>query len=135
MADEDFNLSEPNQLLPSIIQQLVFEDNILRKMNGIDTLLSALDDDLAKKINAQQYQKWLHSFLENIDFVRKLSLHCKVCEIPETALELYGTDYLTHPEFQFDEEFNKKVVLINKKLSEILGHILREFNTMDSFDI
>lgn len=135
MPEDDFSLTEPNQLLPSIIQQLVFEDNLLRKMNGIDTLLSALDDDLAHKIDAQGYKKWLHVFLGDMAFMRQLSLHCKVCEIPETALELYGSDYLTHPEFQFDEDFNKKVVAINKKLSAMLGHILKEFNTMDMLEI
>lgn len=107
----------------------------MRRLNGCDTLLSALDKDLALKINAKAYKAWIHSLLDDIAFIRQLSLFCRVSEIPETALELYSQDYLTHPEFQYDEEFSKKIVEINKRLSKMLGHILREYNTLDQFEV
>jgi len=134
MPEAEFKLNEPNALLPAIIHQLVFEDNLLRRLNGIDTLLSSLDNDLALKVDAKKHKKWIKEYLNNIDFIRKLSLHCKVVEIPETALELYSMDYLTHPEFNFDEKFNQEIIRINSHLSEIIGIIIKEYSAEEEIE-
>jgi len=135
MPEEEFSLSEPNQLLPSIITQLVFEENLLRRLNGTYTLLSALDEDLAIKVNATKHKRWIQQLLNDVLFIRQLSLYSKVVDIPETAIELFGTDYLTHPEFQFDDKFQNRIISINKTLSILIGHILREYNTMGDIEL
>lgn len=128
MADEII-LDEGKQLVPSLLQQVVFEDNVSVRLQATDTLLSALDEDIKKKLETQKFKIWLNKeFLKNTDFMRQLKLYSKINENVETAIEYHGQDYLTHQEFVFNEDFEKRVMLLTRRLNSLIGKLIKEFS-------
>lgn len=133
---EALPLDEQQSPLPSILQQCVFEDNIFRKLQAVDILISALDDDMLKKIKGIKMKNWLHTnFINNVEFMRQLRLHSKVGEHPETSIEYYGQDFLTHPEFVFDAKFVETLTDLDKKLNHFIGKLLKEFSKTEDITL
>lgn len=137
MSTESFLIDEGNDTtIISIISQLIFETNLYKKLNAIDTLLSSLDDKIAEKSNAAQFKKYLNTnFLLNVDFMRQLGLFSKMEENVETGLELQGQDYISHPEYVFDKEFAETKANLNKQINHFTGKLLRELTKGESLDL
>lgn len=121
--------------IPGILQNLIFQENLSLKLNALDTCLHAIDENVAQKIGATKIRASLHQkYLDNIDFMRKLKLYSKMLENTETALELMGSDYLTHPEFVFDAEFETILSGLNKELNRLIGQMLKEYGKGDEYE-
>jgi len=91
-----------------------------------------------RKVNAEAFKKYLKTnFLDNIDFMRQLILISKMEEHIESGIELYGTDYITHPEYQFDYDFTKKTNNINLKINHFIGRLIKEMSKSEgvNFDV
>lgn len=129
-------LDEGKNFIPSLLQQVVFMENLFVKLNAVDTLISSMDNDIIEKTNGKEFRKWLHiNYLKNVEFMRQLKIYVRISEQTETALEYFGQDFLTHQEFVFDEEFEKKLSFLNRKLNHFIGTLLRETNKADTFEI
>jgi hypothetical protein len=128
MPDSSILNEQQSTSVPAILQSLIFSDNILLKLNGIDVVLNACDDAIGKALDTNAIRESLHKlYLDDINFMRKLKLYSKMMENTETALELMGQDYLTHQEFSFDEDFEKILSGLNKQLNKIIGQLLKAY--------
>jgi len=125
----------PSPLL-SLLQQSVFETNILRKLNAVDILISALDPDLAIDTKAMQMKEYLHDeILSNDTYTRQLQLFTRISEHPETAIEYYSTDYITHPEYHYDAKFAAKLQEVNKKVNHFIGVLIKELSRGEEIEL
>lgn len=120
---------DKHPLLP-LWQQVVFEPDILRKLEAVDSLISALDSNIAQKTNAKALKAYIHKeILSNENLSRKLELLRRVTEHPETAIEYFGQDYITHPEFHFDSEFWNLLKDVRRRVNIFVGKVLKEMTT------
>ena len=115
-------------LLTTLAQQLVFESSLLVKLNAIEPIINALDPDQAKAVGAPAFKTWLSKLTQDTKFMRQLKIYTTIISNVETSIEYVGQDYLTHPEYQFDEAFEKKLSRINKTINEFTGKLIRELN-------
>lgn len=126
---------DKSDIIPKLIQELMFEDNIIRRLNGTQVLLNAIDENIGDALGIKKEQAWLNTIIDNTQLMRKIRFITKIIEVPETALELYGQDYYSHPEFYFDANFHKRITDINKRISKILGSVLKEYTKGEEFEI
>lgn len=121
-------LEDSKEFIPSLLQQLVYESNIFVRLQAMDTLLSAIDDDMARKLEVAKFKKWLnHKYLKRVDFMRQLKLYSKINDNVETSIEYHGQDYLTHSEYIFNEDFENEVMELSKYINHYVGKLLKEF--------
>jgi hypothetical protein len=129
MMVEELMLDEGKQLIPSLLQQLVFETNVMTRLQAMDTLLSGMDEELKHKLKTDEFKLWLSKhFLKKSDFMRQLKLYSKINENVETAIEYHGQDYITHSEFVFNEEFEKKVMILTRRINNFVGKLIKEYS-------
>jgi hypothetical protein len=132
----ELDLDEGQSPLLSLLQQAVYEDNLFKKFNAVDILISALDDDLRGITGANKMKLYLHKeVLSNEDYMRKLQLFSRIADNPETAIEYFGQDFLTHPEFHFDKAFQTKLSELNKRVNHFIGKLIKELSKGEEIDI
>lgn len=145
MADL-LGLDEAQSPLLSILQQVVFEDNFLRKIKAVDILISALEKDTAKsirilvevqedgkivkkKVDAYGFRRYIHQeVLSNDKFRRKVELFARVTDHVETGIEYFGADFITHPEFIYNAEFMSKLAKIERVMHHFVGKLIKEYS-------
>lgn len=133
---EDLMLDDGDQLIPSLLKLLVYEDNVMKRLQAMDTLCSAIEEDISEMLGVKKFKKHLNDkYLNDILFLRKLKLYSKMNENVETAIEYHGQDYLTHPEFIFDLQFEKEVNKLTKAINEFTGQLLKEYSKGDTIEI
>ena len=144
---------EANNPLHNILTNLIFEDNMLKKIWGTDIIINALDKDMKKdliievsiknenneiekiKMNVIQFQKYLHTLLDDINFMRKLEHNTHMKSNVETSIELFGQDFISEPEFNYNIEFEKKLIEIQKNLAKFLGSLLKELSKGEDINL
>jgi hypothetical protein len=132
---EEIILDDGKQLIPSLLQQLVFETNVMTRVQAMDTLLSAVDEKIKENMKTDEFKVWLNkNFLKKSVFMRKLKLYSKINENVETAIEYHGQDYLTHTEFVFNEEFEKEVMMLTRRINNFTGKLIKEFSKGESIN-
>ena len=132
---EDILLDDGKQLIPSLLQQLVFETNIMTRLQAMDTLLSGIDEEMKKQMDVDEFKLWLNqNFLKKTLFMRKLKLYSKINENVETAIEYHGQDYLTHAEFVFNEDFEKEVMHLTRRINSFVGKLIKEYSKGEGID-
>ena len=123
----DILFDEQKSIIPQFLSQIIFEIDLLKKLNSVDTIISALDEKTATLCHAKEFKNWLHeNYLDNVEFMRQLKIYTHMNSTPETALEYYGQDFLTHQEYAFDEQFEKTILRLNKQINYFVGILLRE---------
>lgn len=133
---ELFDLDDGQSPILSLLQQAVFEENILKKLNAVDILISALEPDISNEMKAKDMKRYIHKeVLSNEDFMRKLQLFSRISEYPETAIEYFGNDFITHPEFHFEKDFVGKLSEINRKLNHFIGILIKEHSKGEELEI
>lgn len=129
----ELQIDDGNSPLPQMLQQIAFEENIYKKMQAVDVICSSLSGKISKKVKGTQFKNWLNeTYLENTEFIRKLKLISKLEAYPETAIELSSLDFVTHPEFHYDEDFQNAVTELNKKLNHFIGKCIKELSQGNS---
>lgn len=129
-------LEDKKNTIPALLNALVYETDLLRKLNAVDTVLSALEPEIVEKTHAIDFKNWLNrNFLTNLQFMRQLKAYSAIISTPETCQEYFSTDYLTHPEYQFDEDFEKLLIKINRQINHFVGKLLKEFSKGDSINV
>lgn len=132
----DLMLDEGEPIIPSLLKLLVYEDNVMKRLQAMDTLCSAIDEDISKKLKIKEFKKELNEkYMDDLIFLRKLKLYSKMNDNVETAIEYHGEDYSTHPEFIYDVEFEKEINILTKNINNFVGKLLKEFAKGDSIDI
>lgn len=121
--------------IQAIIQQIIFNDNLLQKLRATDVIINALDENIAEKTNAKAFQKFIHSIFEDTAFIRRLTYLSYIKTNIETALEYTGYDYISNPDFHYDETMEKKMQMIEKRLAKFLGNILKELNKGEDIEL
>jgi len=124
----DMELDEGVNPLQSVVQQIIFQNNLLTKLRATDIVLNALDDKLKTKTKSREFKLYLHKIFNDLIFMRKLEYITKIKENIETGIEYTGMDYLSSNDFTYDVEFEKKSVEIEKRLAILLGSLLKEFS-------
>ena len=128
-------MDEGNQIIPSLLNQLVYEENIMKRLQAMDTLCSACDEGIDVKLKVKDFKEEIRKkYLSKVDFLRRLKLYSKINDNVETAIEYHGQDYITHPEYIFDDEFEIKITELNKKINSFVGELLKEFARGESIE-
>lgn len=126
--DIDFGESKGAALF-AMVQQVVFNDNLLLKLRATDVLINALEDEARENTEAEKFQKYIHALFADKAFIRRLTYLTTLKQNIETHIEYAGFDYLSNPDFHYDEAFETRSMLIEKKLAEFLGKLLKELNS------
>lgn len=108
-----------------ILNQVVFNDNLLSKLRITDIVIHALDDDTKQAVNAASFQKYLHSLFDDADFMRQLNYYSMLKTHIETSSEYFGQDYVSAPDYQYNPNYEAKVAIIEKKLAKFIGSIIK----------
>jgi len=124
----ELDLGEGSNPLQNVVQQLIFESNLMVKLEATDIVINALDKKISNKTNSKEFQKFLHSLFDDNDFMRRLEYVSRIKDNIETSLEYTGMDYLSSEDFSYDVDFEKKLVAIKKRLQRFLGILLKEFS-------
>lgn len=125
----DLLLDDGKDIVSQLLQQLVYEPNISLRLQAMDTLLSAIDDDMAFKVKAKEFKKFLNqNYMKNTNFMRQLKLYSKINDNVETSIEYHGQDYLTHSEYIFNEDFESEVMKLSKYINHFVGKLLKEYS-------
>lgn len=130
-------LSDDVSPMQSLISTLFFHNDMLVKLNGVDSILSSLDDEITKKMKAKEFRAYLHKkYLDDVEFMRRLRFYSTICSNHELSIEYFGqNDYISHPEYQFDAKFEKTLAELNKILNEFAGKLLKEYTKGGELDI
>lgn len=115
-------------ILQSLILRTASEQNIWIKIQQTHIIIKALDSDIYHKTRADAISKYLQRIKADIEFIRKIRYYSIMMQDPESALEYYGVDYVTHPEYIFDTRFEKRIMGIHDKLDLFIGHLLKEMD-------
>lgn len=121
-------MGDEGTTLPSVVNHIIFESNLQKKLEATDVVINALNKDIMDKTKAKEFQKFLHNIFDDKGFMRKLSFYSQLKDVPELSIEYSGIDYLSMPDFQYDELYEDRIVDIKKKLQKFLGALLREFS-------
>jgi len=141
---EDLFIEEGTNLVPSILQNLYFETNILTRLQAIDTLMSALDDQIEMKLKIKAFKKKLKEEYmlpsknkkdPRDNFMRRLKLYSKINENTETAIEYHSQDFITHPEYIFDEDFENKITELNMEINTLVGSLTKEYSRGEEIEL
>jgi len=126
---------EGRDLIPSLLQQLVYEPNISLRLQALDTLLNGIKKEISDKMKVRVFDEWLRKkYLNNTQFMRQLKLYSKINENVETAIEYHGQDYITHAEYVFNDEFENQVMELTKAINTFVGMLLKEYAKGESIE-
>lgn len=131
----DFLSNSSSDHVVSMLQNIAFETNLYKKLHAVDVVCSALDDETAKSVNAKEFKNHINKeYLLNKKFIRKLKLISMLENYPETSIELSAQDYITHPEFHYDEKIHDKIAYLNRLINHFTGKCMKELNKGVSID-
>jgi len=111
-----------------MLQMLTFETNFFKRIQALEIILKMMDDNLSKEVKADSFDKFMKKYTNDSDFMRKTMLVSTMEDNVETALEYYGFDYISSPDFAFDEDFFKTRRMIDQKINEFTGLVMKELN-------
>ncbi len=109
-----------------LLQSLTFETNFFKRIQGLEVIFGMIDDELGNRVNLTEFKEFLIEYTEDKNFMRKTRLISTIEDTPETAIELYGFDYISNPDFQYDEDFMVKRRNIEKRINMFIGELMRE---------
>jgi len=117
--------------LYSLLLALTFETNFFKRIQGLEVIFGMIDEKLGKTVDIDEFKEFLIEYTENKDFMRKTRMVSTMEETPETCLELYGFDYISSPDFQFDESFMNKRRIIEKRINTFIGELIKESSSKE----
>ena len=129
-----FDNEEPNPI-KSIVQQIIFEQNLKRKLDALDVVINGLDKQTYDNTNSKEFQVYINSLFSDRFFMRKLTYISQINDVPELCLEYTGRDYLSNQEFDYNDKFENKVSEIRKKVNVYLGALLKEFTKSTTLEL
>jgi hypothetical protein len=127
MADVEIGETSYSPIL-MMVQQIVFNDNLLIKLKATDVIINALDDETKKKVGALEFQRYIHRLFSEKEFIRRLTYLATIKSNIELSVEYHGQDYISAPEHHYDIQFETKTLIVEKKLAEFLGKIIKNSN-------
>lgn len=131
MAD-DFNIDEGSNPLLPLIQNLVFEENLSKRLNALDIILGSIDTETGKIVGCVAFKRYLRqNYITNLKFMRKLRLYSKIQENIETSIEYCGDDFISHPEYIFDDDFEKSAKKLELLMNNFIGRLLKYYTKTD----
>jgi hypothetical protein len=144
----ELNLGEGNTLL-GFVQNISIEKNIFSKLENADTIINSLDEDIKnrvlwvnkdeedglwfdekkhKKITAEEFQKFIYFLYEDDEFMRQLEYVSTVKDNIEASLEYFGFDYISAPDFTYNNRIEIRIRYVRKLLSKFYGGLIRELS-------
>lgn len=119
--------------LTEMLGSLARDTNLFKRLQMLEVIFNMMDDDVAKKIDMEEFKKFLEVYTDNHEFMKKAKRISIVEDNVETALEYYGQDYISTPEFNYDEKFQLKRRGIDKKINSFIGKALKELDEEEDF--
>lgn len=110
----------------NLLQSLTFEANFFKRLQALEVIFGMVDDSMGKKVNIDSFKEFLIEYTEDKPFMRKVRMVSTMEDTPETCLELYGFDYISSPDFTFDEEFMHKRRIVEKEINNFIGRLMKE---------
>lgn len=119
----------------SIIENIIFSDNLLVKMRASLVVINSLSEKVAEMTNAGAVKQQINRQFENHEFMRKLAMLSTIKANVETSLEYHGFDYINNPDFGYDEEMERKMLSIERMLADFHGKLLKELNSSQGIEL
>lgn len=125
----DFNaltgdLKTDNML--EMLKTIILEENVFKKINILDIVIIMMDDATKEKLPIKKYRDFVKNLKADKELVKLLTFHSHIVANAETALEYFGRDYISNPEFIYNAEFVDQLDKINGTINQFIGEILRE---------
>lgn len=134
MAGLDLDGEKKNDKIFLIAKDLIFETNIIKRLQGMDVLIGMLDDSLKKTCDYDKYVSDTSTYIKNPEFLREARLVSTITDNIETAMEYYGKDYLNGSDFIFRQDFEEKKDFVNKVINSFLGRLLLEVTATEDIN-
>jgi len=132
----EFDFDEDRSPVINLLQDIAREESTLKRLRMVETVCSALPVDIAKKMQASRFRKHIgDNYLHNHKFIRRLKLISRLESHPETAIELAGEDFITHPEFAYNEEFHGKIAQLDSLISDFTGKCMKNLSGASEVEI
>lgn len=117
---------EQSTPIGSMIQTIVFNDNLMQKLRATQVIISSLDDKTKRNTNAVVMKQYIEKIFRQKEFMRKLKYVSLLKSNIELSVEYHGQDYLSEPDYHYDETMENKMDEIEDKLVIFLGSVLKE---------
>jgi len=124
----ELDLNDGVNPLNNLITQVIFEKNLMTKLEVTDTIINSLDDKTRKVTKAREFQKYLHNLFGDEEFMKRMTYISTLKENIELAVEYGGVDYISSGDYTYDIGYEKRVLLIKKDLSVFLGSLLKQIS-------
>jgi len=124
---------EGDSKLQDMLGSLTFETNFFKRLQALEVIFNMIDIEVAKAVGLYAFKSFLLAYTDDNKFLRQAKMISIIEENVETALEYYGMDYISTPEFNFDVNFQKERRKIDKKINSFIGLTLKELNQEEDF--
>lgn len=129
---EGLGEEEGQNKLEDMLGSLTFETNFFKRLQALEVIFNMIDDDIAEKIDLNSFKLFLSKYIDDNKFMRQAKMISIIEDNVETALEYYGRDYISAPEFNYDKEFQEIRRIIDKQINNFVGKSLMELNVEES---
>jgi len=119
--------------LQDMLSLLTFETNFFKRLQALEVVFNMIEDDLGNKVGVLKFKKFLSEYTNSDKFMRQAKLISIIEDNIETALEYYGRDYISTPEFNYDKDFQSKRRKIDTEINKFIGQTLKELATEEDF--
>ena len=119
--------------LQDMLSSLTFETNFFKRLQALEVVFNMIEDDLGNKVGVSKFKKFLSEYTNSDKFMRQAKLISIIEDNIETALEYYGRDYISAPEFNYDKDFQSKRRKIDTEINKFIGQTLKKLATEEDF--
>jgi len=119
--------------LIDMLKVLTFESNFFKRLQALEVIAQMVDDDIKNIVDFDLFFNLITKYTEDEKFMREAKRISIIEDNVETALEYYGRDYVSTPEFDYNEDFQGKRAIIDKQINQFVGKLLKELNEGDDF--
>jgi hypothetical protein len=114
--------------LSDMLRALTFEDNFFKRLQALEVIKEMIEEEMKKLVDYDLFIEHIAKYTEDPKFMREAKRISIIEENVETALEYYGRDYVSTPEFDFNEQFQQKRAIVDKQINTFVGKLLKELN-------
>jgi len=115
-----------------LLKSIIAEENIIKRFQVIEIVLHIMDENTQLKVNAKSFKKLMKEIYADKELLQKIKFYCNIIQVPETALEYFGRDYASNPEYSYDPEFNDKIDSINTEINKFIGLVIKQLTDSET---
>ena len=100
----ELELEQGQNPLYNTLQNIIFSDNLYQKMTMIIVVINPLKKNQKKKTNTEKTKKYIQTLYKDKKFMHMLKYYSHIQSNTELAVEYFGMDYLSSPDYHYNEE-------------------------------